>query len=321
MTSNWLWLSCLSALLLGLYDLAKKKAVDGQDVLATLCGTTMAAASFTVPVIVLSWFAPGTAASLHVYLHQQPWSAHALLLCKSGIVGLSWLFSYSALKHLPVTVASPLRATGPFFTVLGAILLFGERPNAMQGAGIACILAAYFAYSLQALRAKAQARRASGMTSTPSTTPWMAIMLLAAMTGAVSAGFDKYLLQTQKLPQLFVLCYFLPYLALLYGGSFLAITTFRKFKPHLNPSVGGLRLTPVMWAVGGLLVLADLFYFAALADTHAKLAVVSAIRRSNVLIAFAGGLLLFREKHWFRKLPPLIGILIGLALLLFASHR
>ena len=40
------------------------------------------------------------------------------------------------------------------------------------------------------------------------------------------------------------------------------------------------------------------------------------LRRGSTLVAFAGGLYFFRETNGWRKLPAVIGILIGIVLTL-----
>jgi bacterial/archaeal transporter family protein len=316
----WISLTCLSALFLGFYDLAKKKAVDGNAVLPTLFCTTLAGALCMAPLLLLSRLWPEAAMRWHVYISPQPLTAHLLIVAKSGIVGVSWLLSYFALKHLPITVASPLRATGPLFTVAGAVLLFGERLRPAQALGITLILGAYFLYSAQGLAARKREKDKGKKNAShhPDRPLWIALMILAALTGAVSSGFDKYLLQTRQLPNLFVLGYFLPYLAVMFG-----IIAAVLWYPRRNASKNKdevFRFRPAMVGVGVLLVAADFAYFTALAHPGAKLAVVSAIRRSNVIVSFAGGMLLFREGESRRKLTrqilPFIGILAGLALLL-----
>lgn len=297
----WMSLTCISALLLGCYDISKKKAVEGNAVLPTLFFSTLAAALAMAPILLLSALAPGHAAAWHLAIPPQPPAAHALILLKSILVGCSWILSYVALKRLPITVATPLRATGPLFTVIGAVAAFGERPTASQWTGIALILAAYLAYS-------AGARK--GTRKEGSAWPYILMMIGAALTGALSAGFDKYLLQNRGLPPLFVLGYFLPYLAGLLGISLLF------FRSSLRSRATPFRLRPAMAWVGIFLVAADFAYMSALSHPEARLAVVSAIRRTNVLVSFVGGAWLFREHVTATRLLPLGGILLGLVLLL-----
>ena len=50
---------------------------------------------------------------------------------------------------------------------------------------------------------------------------------------------------------------------------------------------------------------------AALADSSALVSIVSTMRRTSVIIAFAYGVLFLKEKHWKAKLPCIVAILIG----------
>ena len=64
---------------------------------------------------------------------------------------------------------------------------------------------------------------------------------------------------------------------------------------------------------------ADFFYYHALADEEAMIAVVSMIRRSSVIVSFVCGVLLFGERNVRSKVIDLILILIGMVLLAIGS--
>jgi len=51
---------------------------------------------------------------------------HVKVLIKAVIVLSSWISGYFALKHLPLTITGPIKASQPVLTLLGAMLLFGE---------------------------------------------------------------------------------------------------------------------------------------------------------------------------------------------------
>jgi len=71
-------------------------------------------------------------------------------------------------------------------------------------------------------------------------------------------------------------------------------------------------------AVGILLQAADYFYFKALQDPEALIMLLSAIKRSQILIAVVVGGLVFKEKNKRKKLVPLVGIMIGVFLILYS---
>ena len=264
----WLMLSLVSAFFLGIYDVAKKQAVTGNAVLPVLFFTTFSGAICTLPIIVVSLVSPMMARQGHIFITPQPLSMHLLIMAKSLIVGSSWVLSYFGLKHLPLTIATPLRATAPLFTVLGAVFLFGERPTPVQWSAIILILISYFLYSRSTRKDK----------NTKASTVWIVFMILAAITGALSGGFDKYLLQTKSLQPLFVLSWFLLYSSITFG----VITLIFWFPQRKKSTTFSFRLSiPI---VGLLLVFADVAYMNALSNPLAKLALVSAIRRSNVIL-------------------------------------
>ena len=64
------------------------------------------------------------------------------------------------------------------------------------------------------------------------------------------------------------------------------------------------------------LLVGDYVYFNALRDPHALISVVSSLRRGSALVAFAGGVLLYKEGNARRKIPAVIGVLLGIALTL-----
>jgi drug/metabolite transporter (DMT)-like permease len=296
----WLFLSLLSAFFLGMYDVSKKHAVTGNAVFPVLFFSTSSGFLCTLPFLLISFFSPETAQKWHFYAGNQPAGDHLFIMAKSVIVGTSWVLSYFGLKHLPITIASPLRATAPLFTVLAAVTLFGERPSVSQSIGIALILCSFFIYSLSS--------RKSSTSKAP--VIWILFMIFSAITGAISAGFDKYLLQSRSLPPMFVLSWFLFYLAIIYG--IISMTFWFPQRKKITP----FSLRPSIGLIGSLLVIADITYMNALSDPIAKLALVSAIRRSNVLISFIGGMVLFREGDLRRKLVPFVGIIAGLILIM-----
>jgi len=68
-----------------------------------------------------------------------------------------------------------------------------------------------------------------------------------------------------------------------------------------------------------LLQTADYFYFKALQDPDALIMLLSAIKRSQILIAVLVGGVIFKEQNKRKKLIPLVGIMIGVTLILYSS--
>ena len=173
----WVLLATVSALCLGFYDVMKKLSVSGNNVLGVLFLNTLFGALFMLPVIIVglmhgNYGLGGTLAG------------HGFILVKSGIVLASWLLGYASIKHLPLTIAGPVNASRPVLVLVGALLIFGERLNLWQWAGVLIGFWSLFFISRVGGR--------EGFSLKSSRWVWMAIG--ATTLGAVSALYDKYLL-------------------------------------------------------------------------------------------------------------------------------
>jgi bacterial/archaeal transporter family protein len=302
--SSWIVFAVCSAVFLGIYDVAKKASVQDNAVLVVLFACSASGLAIFLPLGALSLAAPAWAQSHGVFIAALSFHDHALVVAKAALVTLSWILTFFALKHLPISLASPVRASAPLFTLLGAVVLFGERPSARQGLGIAVILLAYWGFSLIG--------RTEGIHF--SRNAWVWSLFLGTLVGAASGLYDKHLLQTARLPALAMQFWFTAYNTLIQGGILVFLWVF-LWRPHraLN--------TPFRWrwtiaAVGVLLLLSDALYFHALAMPGALVSVISTLRRTNVVLSFALGSLLFGEQYRLRKSFALAGVIAGVFLIL-----
>jgi transporter family protein len=297
---SWVFLAALSAIFLGFYDVAKKAALERNAVLPVLACCSLAGLLFFVPVVAQSVFNPQWSQRHDIYVDTMHPLGHLLVLAKAGIVTLSWVFTFFAIKHLPISMAAPIRASAPLFTVLGAITLFAELPSSSQLVGIAIILGSYFMFSVIG--------RKEGIRFEDNRWVWM--LFAGTLVGAVSGLYDKHLMQRVHLAPMSVQFWFTFYNALI--QSVIALLFWYRTRAARTP----FQFRASILAVGLLLLLADNVYFRALAVDGALIAVVSAVRRSNVVISFAVGSVLFHERQRTKKGVALLGVMLGVVLLL-----
>ena len=214
----------------------------------------------------------------------------------------SWILAYQALKYLPITIVTPIRSTGPFFTFIGAIFIYNEQPDFLQWIGFFIIILSVVLYSKIGKKEGINFKR----------NKWIFAIIGATFLGASSGLYDKFLIQNLVLnPQ--TLQFWFCWYTLLILFVLLSITWFpyrekrKKFK---------WRWTII--AVGVLLQTADYFYFKALQDPEALIMLLSAIKRSQLLIAVVIGGLVFKEKNKRKKLVPLLGVLLGVFFILYS---
>lgn len=305
----WIVFAFISAALLGLYDVSKKTALRNNAVLPVLLCNTWLCALIFVPAVTLSATGFLSAASA-VYVPAAPASAHALVLLKAAIVLTSWVCGYFAMKHLPLTIVGPVNATRPVMTLVGALLIYGEALNAWQWAGVMLALLSFLLLS--------RSSRKEGISF--SSNRWVVLLVAAALTGAASGLYDKYLMAAPEaggagLDRLFVQSWYNLYQALLMGIVLLTLWWPRRH-----------RGTPFEWRPSILLIslfltAADLAYFYALSQPGALISVVSMVRRGSVVVSFAFGALLFHEKNLKAKAVDLLLVLAGMACLAVGTLR
>ncbi|MBQ2779603.1 MAG: EamA family transporter [Bacteroidaceae bacterium] len=296
----WVLLAFVSAALLGCYDFFKKVSLRDNSVLAVLLLNTLFSSLIFAPFIVLSHARLVTDGFLYVpqgSLHQ-----HLLLMLKAVIVLGSWLCGYIGIKHLPITIVSPIQATRPVLVLLGALLLFGEQLNAYQWIGVLTAIVSFFLLSRSGKR--------EGINFAHNR--WILFVIMAALLGAVSALYDKFLMQ--HLRPMFVQSWFNIYQCVLMAVIVLAMNLLSKRQ----------RSKRFVWRwsiplISIFLAVADFCYFSALAREGALIAVVSMIRRGSVVVAFAFGALLLHEKNLRSKALDLLLILLGLFFLYLGS--
>jgi drug/metabolite transporter (DMT)-like permease len=292
----WIVATLLSAFFLGLYDLSTKHAVRANAVLPVLFFANACSASIWGLLLLGQRLAPGTLPAL-LEVQSLGGLQHLLLLAKALIVAASWTCSYFAVKHLPVSIASPVRASGPVWTLCGALLVLGERPSVLEGVGIAVTIGSFVLLSF--------AGRGEGITLHRNR--WAGWLFLGTLLGACSGLYDKVLLGRCGFTAATVQAWFCIYLFLIFGPLVLG------WKLRLWPR----QEFQWRWSVIGVslaLLVADFLYFGALREPEALVSLVSSLRRGSVLVAFAGGVFLFRERNAAGKIPAVAGILAGIVL-------
>lgn len=294
---SWLLLTIGSAFLLGFYDYFKKLALADNAVLPVLFGSVAAGALVWLPFVLWSALAPDSLPAGFLHVTGISVGSHGLLLAKAVLVGASWLCGYYGIKSLPLSIASPIRATGPLWTIGFAVVVFGESPTPKQWLGVTIILASFFAFSVVGRREGIHFHRNRAVF----------FMIGATLLGATSSLYDKYLLQGAHLTPGQVQAWFTIYTAVILIPP---LALWRRL-PGRHPFHWHWSI-PV---IGFTLLGADLLYFTAIAQPDALISLISPARRTSVIVSFLLGIFLFREKHLRAKAACVAGIVSGVILL------
>ena len=286
----WLVLAFVSSALLGFYDVCKKYSLRDNAVIPILFLNTLFCSLIFLPLAFQTPFGG--------------WEVQRYILLKACIVLSSWLLGYIGIKHLPITIVGPINVTRPVMVLIGALLIFGERLNFWQWAGVLLAILSFFLLSRSGKKEGIDFKH----------NRWIICTVGAAILGAISGLYDKYLMATELdgglgLPRLTVQCYYNFYQAILMGAM-LMLLWWPKRKEG----------TPFKWRWSILLIsiflsVADYVYFYSLSLDGALISVVSMVRRSSVLVSFMLGALLFHEKNLRSKAIDLALVLLSMVLL------
>ncbi len=287
---DWVAWILASSVFLAFYDVSKKASVRNNAVLPVLLAATVAGA---VAYIVALGAAGGIGKAMEVSMRD-----FVLVSVKSLIVSTSWVFTYCALRTLPITIATPIRASAPALVFIVAFFLYGERPSLAQGLGMALVFAGYWMFSW--------AGKHEGIDFLRTRAVWFAVG--GMFMSALSSLWDKFILQKCAIPVEPMQFWFQIGLVAIYATMLLVQRLLR------------LSRDPFEWrwsipATGVLLAAADWLYFHGLAIPDVSIAAGSLLRRFSVVITFVLGAILFRERNLKRKGIALAAILAGVVLL------
>jgi drug/metabolite transporter (DMT)-like permease len=282
----WVLFAFVSAALLGFYDVFKKQSLKGNAVLTVLLLNCFFSSLIFLPAI---WCAPFGG-----------WEVQKYIILKAFIVLSSWICGYYAMKHLPLTIVGPVNATRPMLVLLGAMLLYGESLNLFQWAGVFLAMCSFLLLKLGGKK--------EGIDFLHNR--WIFCLFAAALLGACSGLYDKYLMSSPAegglgLNRLTVQSYFNFYqLAIM-----LIVVMLERWKGQSENSFKCRWTIPF---ISLFICAADLAYFYSLSLDGAMISVVSMVRRGSVVVSFMMGAFLFHERNLKSKAVDLVLVLLGM---------
>ncbi len=303
----WLILAFLSATLLGFYDSFKKESLRDNAVIPVLFLNTLFASLIFLPFIILSYNTSVLDGSIF-HVARGGWHEHKYIIGKSVIVLSSWIFGYFGMKHLPLTIVGPINATRPVMVLVGALLVFGERLNVYQWIGVALAVASFFMLSRSGKKEGIDFKHDK----------WIYFIVLAAMLGAVSGLYDKYLMAPEESGGVGLNSMMVQSWYNIYQCFMMLVMMMIIWYPKRHGS------TPFHWHWGIILIsvflsAADFVYFYALSYPDAMISVVSMVRRGSVVVSFLFGAALLHEKNLKSKMADLFLVLLGMVFLYIGS--
>lgn len=294
---TWIALGLLAGLVLGTYDFLTKLALKEKTVLEVVFWCSVLGAALWLPFLL----APAGWSDALRMLGMAPQRLEAAqqwaLLPKSAMMVATWILSYYSVKFLPLSISAGVRASGPLWTALGAVLLLSESLGWWQWLGLAVSMGSYYLFSLIGRKEGIHFSR----------NHWVLCMLAATLLSSANALYDKHILATLQMDLAAVQAYS----AVQRGAIALLLL------PWVFRELEVLSLLRRNWAVPAIAfayVLAEYIYLAAVQQEGALISVISVLRRTNLVMVFALSTLFFRENYIWRKTLAIAGVLLGIVL-------
>ncbi len=296
---QWVFLSLISAFLLGFYDIFKKRTVVGNAIIPVLFYSTMISSLIFLPFVLASQLRPEWFASdfwSHFYVEPMTGRQHLLVFGKTAIILISWMFSYSAMKNLPITVVGPVNQLRPAISLLLLFAIFHERLTWMQWTGVVLAIVSFYLMNrsdkLEGIRFK--------------TNKWVYMLLASAVLVALSGVYDKFLLSKETLSPSTIQAWYT-----IYDFAMMAVLFFAVWRPQREKQPFEWRWGIVAMAV--FVSIADVIYLSGLKQEAAVIVLIPLILYGvRLIVSFVYGAVVFREKNIRSKIIPLLMVIAAL---------
>jgi uncharacterized membrane protein len=282
----WFWLTLISGIVFGFYDIYKKKAMEKSALLNVLFLHSLFC------FIMVSFALPS---ALKV-----TYPSIGLIFLKSLFIFFSWILGFLALRKMAISIFTPLATLTPVFSIILGFLVLQERMSLLQWIGILIILAAFYFIG----KADTDDTRKTFKNKD------FLYVVASCFLAALNALTDKIVLKTNTPGQMQF--WFYLFLTLCYFGAFLY-----KRSKNRDCYITKFNLN-ILW-ISFFLVVSDWLYFTALKDPHGQISVILPLRRVSVLVSTIYGGIIFKEKNLKVKFAYLCLVIIGIVIVFISK--
>lgn len=274
----WMLLTLFYGLAKGAREIVKKKAMTKNTVMEVLLAYTFLSFIMVLPQVPM---AGGLETRFYFWI-----------ALKSFCIFLAWIFSFRALKSMPVSLYGILDLSRVLFATCLGIVVLNEIMKPGQVAGLILV-------SLGLLMLKFKPGKKG---ESEGVKPIYVVAAFAScMLNAVSGLMDKILMKDVTSEQLQV------WYMLFLVGYYLIYVLVTKTKISKSVIKNGW-----IWLLAILFVLADKALFEANAVKESKVTVMTLIKQSGCIVTIIGGKLVFKEKNVRYKLICAAVIIAGI---------
>lgn len=297
----WIWLVLLYGVIKGVREIVKKKALEKDSTIEVLFLYTLLAFVIVLPD---AKHAAGLEPKFYF-----------LIGLKSFVIFLAWIFSFKAIKKMPISLYGVLDLSRVLFATLLGVIVLQEALGVFQVTGLIFVSAGLLLLKYRpGSRAGEKAFVRNGEQETPTEKTRdgervdVKIVLMAfasCLFNAVSGLLDKVLMKDISSSQLqfwyllFLVCFYLLFIL----ATRTKIRLFHVLKNYW------------VWILSLLIVVADRVLFLANGMDGSRVTVMTLLKQAGCVVTILAGRFLFHEKNTGHKLfcaaIIIAGIVIG----------
>lgn len=271
-------------ILKGVREIVKKKALEKNSTIEVLFMYTMLSFLIVLPDV---RNATGLEPRFYFYISM-----------KSFVIFLAWMFSFKAIKRMPISLYGVLDLSRVMFATLLGVAVLHEVLSWHQMVGLLFVSA-----GLLLLKYKPRRLRKAVVGEGQSVSAAYVVMAFAScMLNALSGLLDKILMKEISSAQLqFWYLFFLMLFYLLY-------ILFTRTKINL----GSVVRNKWVWMLSILIVIADRALFVANGMPGSRITVMTLLKQAGCVVTILAGRYLFKEKETTHKMVCALIIIVGI---------
>lgn len=282
----WIPLVLLYGILKGVREIVKKKALEKNSTIEVLFMYTFLSFLIVLPQVKS---AMGMAPKYYLYV-----------ALKSFVIFLAWMFSFKAIKRMPISLYGVLDLSRVLFATLLGVVVLQEILGISQMIGLLFVSA-----GLILLKYRPRSVREAAAVGTQSVEIKYVVMSFAScMLNAVSGLLDKLLMKEISSAQLqFWYMLFLVTMYLL----FIVFT-------RTPVKIGSVVRNKWVWLLSILFVIADRALFIANGMQGSRITVMTLLKQAGCVVTILAGRYLFKEKNTTHKMVCALIIIVGIVI-------
>ena len=220
---------------------------------------------------------------------------------KSFFVFLAWIFSFKAIKKMPISLYGVLDLSRVLFSTLLGVVVLHETLGVMKTIGLVLVSSGLLLLKYRPPFLKSKEDRIGTVESVK--TIYIVFAFLSCMLNALSGLMDKILMKDMNSSQLQF--WYMLFLVIYYAIYMLA----SKTKLSKNIWKNGW-----IWLLSILFVLADKALFIANGMADSQVTIMTLLKQSGCVVTILAGKFIFKEKKAGYKLFCAVVIVVGIVI-------